>query len=114
MDLPSQTITTKDGLQVVAKCIIKYEISDIKEFMLKIYDAKDAVSDTSQGIVRRSIAALTWSQCYDSELENTITKKTRAELKKWGISIDTVTFTNLGLVRSLRLFNEKDPDHRFM
>lgn len=108
MELPPQTLTTKDQKQVVVKTIVKYDITDIKQFMLSVYDAKDAISDISQGIIKKTIAALEWEQCNDNELDNTITKKIRVELRKWGINTQQVTFTNIGIIRSIRLFNDKD------
>lgn len=111
-ELPSQTLTTKDLLQVVVKSIVKYSIVDIQSFMLNIYDAKDAIADISQGIIKREIAALEWKECNDNGLDNAVTKKVRAELKKYGIAVENVTFTNVGLARSIRLFNEKDPEHK--
>lgn len=108
LELPPQTLTTKDGKQVVVKTIIKYDIPDIKLFMLSVYDAKDAMGDISQGIIKKTIAALNWEECNDNELDNTVTKKVRAELKKWGLNIQSCTFTNIGLIRSIRLFNDKE------
>ena len=111
-ELPSQTLTTKDRLQVVVKSIVKYNIKDIQSFMLNIYDAKDAIGDITQGLIKKEIAGLDWSQCNDNSLDNTVTKKVRAELKKYGIEVENLTFTNIGLARSIRLFNEKDPEHK--
>lgn len=112
MELPSQTLTTRDAKQVVVKSIVKYEISDVKLFVLSIYDAKDAISDLTQGIIKKMIATMDWDKCNDNELDNIITKKVRTELKRFGVSADSVTLTNVGLVRSIRLFNEKDPEHK--
>lgn len=108
LELPPQTLTTRDEKQVVAKAIVKYDIADIKLFMLSVYDAKDAISDITQGIIKKTISTLEWQQCNDNELDNTITKKVRVELRKWGINTQQVTFTNIGIIRSIRLFNDKD------
>lgn len=49
----------------------------------------------------------TWQQCNDDDVDNEMTKKLRIEVKKWGISIESVTMTDIGITRSIRLFNEQ-------
>lgn len=107
LTIPTQSLTTKDGLQVVVKSMVKYKIDDIKPFILEIYDSTDAISDITQCIIKEQITERNWSQCSDNELDNIITKKLRVEVKKLGIVIEKVTMTDIGLIRSIRLFNEQ-------
>lgn len=103
---PAQSLTTKDGKQIVTKGMIKYRVSDVTLYLLKIYDSRDALSDTSQGIVKEQIILRDWKDCNDNNLDNEITKKIRNEVKKWGIDVEKYTTTNMGLIPSVRLFNE--------
>jgi regulator of protease activity HflC (stomatin/prohibitin superfamily) len=105
MNLSEQTITTKDGQSVVVKGVIKYEVHDVATLLLEVNDAADAVADMSQGIIRTMLVERNWSECNDPELPKIITTKTRAEAKKWGVSIIAVTLTDLALMRSIRLLN---------
>jgi regulator of protease activity HflC (stomatin/prohibitin superfamily) len=106
INLPSQSVTTKDNKQVVVKGVIKYRISDIKVFLLEVFDAIDAISDMSESIIKRTIMDNDWEQCMSNELDDYITKKARHEAKKWGIEILTLTLTDLGQIRSIKLFND--------
>lgn len=105
MRLPEQTVTTLDGKVVVVKAIIKYEITDPAQILLEVNDAIDAVADMAQGIVREKIIAANYDTCNTMDFSNEITKKTRAEAKKWGILVDVVTITDFGKMMSLRLLN---------
>lgn len=103
---PAQSLTTKDGKQVVTKGVVKYKISNVKLYLLSIYDSKDALSDTSQGIIKEQITQREWKDCADNELDNKISSKIRLEVKKWGIEVEKYTTTSIGIISSIRLFNE--------
>lgn len=106
LSVPTQSVMTKDKQQLVVKAVVKYKIVSVEDFMLKVYDATDAISDTVQAIVKAQIAARNFDECIDNEFDNTITKKLRNEVKHWGIEIDKVTLSDIGPIKSLRLFNE--------
>lgn len=106
MSIPTQSITTKDGIQLVVKAVVKYNINDIKKHVLNVYDPIDAISDTTQGIVKEQITSRFLKDCADNELDNEITKKVRVAVKHWGLEIEKVTLTDMGTIKSLRLFNE--------
>ena len=104
MRLYSQSLTTKDEKSIVVEGIIKYQISDIKVFLLEVNDAVDAIADMTQAIVKTIIMERTWEECKSVEIDNIITKKARSEAKKWGIEIIQVTLSDMGIIRSIRLF----------
>ena len=108
LTIPSQSITTKDEKQLVVKAIVKYNVDDIKAFILEVYDAKDAISDTAQAIIKEQITTRNWEECNNLKLDNDITIKLRREVKKWGINVDKVTLTDIGIIKSIRLFNETE------
>lgn len=106
LSIPTQSVMTKDKQHLVVKGVVKYRISDVEAFMLTVYDATDAISDTLQSIIKTHIAMRNLDECVDNEFDNTITKKLRSEVKHWGIEVDKVTLTDIGQIKSLRLFNE--------
>lgn len=108
VSVPTQSLTTSDGKQIVVKSVVKYHISDIKLFTLEVYNSKDAILDTTQAIIKRIITAKAWSECGDEKIDANIATKLRAEVKCWGIEIEKVTLTDIGLIRSIRLFNENE------
>lgn len=106
LSIPTQSVMTKDKKQLVVKGVIKYRIVDVGKFMLEVYDANDAIGDTAQAIIKEQIANKIFDECTDNDFDNTVTKKLRNEVKRWGVEIDKVTLTDIGQIKSLRLFNE--------
>jgi regulator of protease activity HflC (stomatin/prohibitin superfamily) len=106
LSLDAQSLYTKDKQNIVVKGVIKYKISDVKIFLLEVFDAQDALSDMSQSIIKNIIMSMTMDECTDSELDNTLTKKVRVEARKWGVEIQQVTLTDLAPIRSYRLIND--------
>ena len=106
ISLPPQSLYTKDKQNIVVKGVIKYRISDIKTFILEVYDAQDAISDMTQSIIKNIIMDKTLDECIDTEIDNTLTKKARVESRKWGVEIQQVTLTDLAPIKSFRLIND--------
>lgn len=106
INLPSQSIITKDGKACVVKGVVKYKISDIKVFLLDVFDAVDAISDMTQSNIKRIIMENNWEECITNDLDHYITKKAKSEAKQWGIEIIQVTLTDIGQIRSIKLFND--------
>ena len=95
LSLPAQSLYTGDK-----------QISDVKIFLLEVYDAQDALSDMTLGIIKNIIISLPAEKCIDPELDNILTKKVRTEAKKWGVEIQQVTLTDVAPIRSYRLIND--------
>ena len=108
MSLAEQTITTKDGQSIVVKAVVKYEIDDAPTLILEVNDSLDAISDMVKGIIRKELIEVDWKDCNSPEIEAKIKRRSKAEAKKWGISVLEVTLTDLGLMRSIRILNSVD------
>lgn len=106
LSLDAQSLYTLDKQNIVVKGVIKYKISDVKTFLLEVYDAQDALSDMSQSIIKNVIMSMTLEECTDVELDNTLTKKVRVEARKWGVEVQQVTLTDLAPIRSFRFIND--------
>jgi regulator of protease activity HflC (stomatin/prohibitin superfamily) len=106
LSLDAQSLYTKDKQNIVVKGLVKYRISDVKIFLLEVYDAQDALSDMSSSIIKNVIMSMTLDECTDSELDNTLTKKVRVEARKWGVEVQQVTLTDIAPIRSIRLIND--------
>lgn len=109
MRLLPQTLTTKDGVGVVATAIVKYEIKDVEKFVTKIFDAKDALGDITMGAVRRTVSTMGYAALM-AELtpETEVLKGVRSEVSQYGFKVNRITFIDLAKVRSIRLI-QADP-----
>ena len=108
VSVPTQSLTTKDGKQIVVKSVVKYHIDDVKAFTLEVYDSHDAILDTAQAIIKEQIIERTWDECRDPRMDGRIAGKLQLAVKRWGIDIEKVTLSSIGLIRSIRLFNETE------
>ena len=106
LSLPAQSLYTLDRQNFVVKGVVKYKISDVKTFLLEVYDAKDALSDMTMSIVKNIVISIPAEKCIDPELDNLLTKKARVEAKKWGVDIQQVTLTDVAPIKSYRLIND--------
>lgn len=102
--LNPQSLTTLDGKDVVLKAIVRYHVDDVKEFLLNVMHASDVLVDTTQGVIRDTIEEYNWEDLYNiSEyLENQV----QDIVDNWGIKIEKITLTDLGLVKTYRIMSE--------
>jgi regulator of protease activity HflC (stomatin/prohibitin superfamily) len=106
LSLPAQSLYTQDKQNIVVKGVIKYKISDVKIFLLEVFDAQDALADMAQSIIKNIIITTPLEACLDLELDNLLTKKVRVEARKWGVDVQQVTLTDIAPIRSYRIIND--------
>lgn len=106
LSLSAQSLYTQDKQNIVVKGVIKYKISDVKIFLLEVFDAQDALADMTQSIIKNIIISTPLESCLDLELDNLLTKKVRVEARKWGVEIQQVTLTDIAPIRSYRIIND--------
>lgn len=106
LSLPAQSLYTQDKQNIVVKGVVKYKISDVKIFLLEVFDAQDALADMTQSIIKNIIITTPLETCLDLELDNILTKKARVEARKWGVDIQQVTLTDIAPIRSYRIIND--------
>lgn len=107
--LPAQTLTTKDGQQVVVEAIVRYAIRDPKPYLTEVWDSVDVLADTTMGAIRLSVADLTYADLLLAPPEPKVLESVRKAVNRYGFKIDAVTFTSLGRIRSLRLLTGVSP-----
>ena len=105
INLPSQTLTTLDEQSIVLKSIIRYSVSNVRTYLLKIMHATDVLIDTTQGMIRDVVEITTWEDLVD--VNHQITDEVREFVVKWGIEVEAVTITDLGIVKSFRIFGDE-------
>jgi len=105
INLPSQTLTTLDEQNIVLKSIIRYRVSNVRTYLLKVMHATDVLIDTTQGIIRDVVETTTWDDLVDVNYQ--ITNEVKEFVVKWGIEVEAVTITDLGIVKSFRIFGDE-------
>ncbi|HEY0751365.1 MAG TPA: SPFH domain-containing protein [Chitinophagaceae bacterium] len=113
LDLSEQTITTKDGTQLVVESTVKYEVEDAVKLLLEVRSAADALADMAKGIIRREAVQSEWPDTNSDEFERVINRKIKLEAKKWGLKVHEVSITSMAPMLSIRLLQTsswKDTD----
>ena len=105
VNLPAQTLTTLDEQGIVLKAIIRYRVNDVKEYLLGVMHANDVLIDTTQGMIRDIVEITTWENLVD--VNSQITNEVKEFVVKWGIEVEAVTITDLGIVKSFRIFGDE-------
>lgn len=110
MRLPPQTLTTKDGIGIVAAVVVKYEIVKVEPYITRIYDAKDVLADVTMGSVRRLVTATAYDAIMADPPEKAILSDVRKEVNEYGFKVHRVTFVDLAKIRSIRLISASPID----
>ena len=105
INLPSQTLTTLDEQSIVLKSIIRYRVRNVRTYLLKVMHATDVLIDTTQGMIRDIVEVTTWEDLVD--VNHQITDEVKDYVVKWGIEVEAVTITDLGIVKSFRIFGDE-------
>jgi regulator of protease activity HflC (stomatin/prohibitin superfamily) len=107
MALRPQTLTTKDDLTIVLSAIVKYHISDVRSYLLDIWDSADVINDLTLGTIRKIVASVDYKDLRGDLIEREVHENIRDEACRYGVDIHKVTFSDLGKVRSLRLITNE-------
>ena len=104
LGLHAQTLTTKDNKSVVISAIVKYNIKNVKLYLLKVYDSTDVIADVTMGEIQKQVRDTKYEDL--SIVESQILKNVRKSVKAYGVHIHFITFIDIGAVRSIRLIQD--------
>lgn len=102
--LQPQTLTTLDEKSIVLKSIVRYHVNDVKKFLLNVMHASDVLVDTTQGIIRDTVEGTNWEDLYD--INELLKSEVTQVVQDWGITIERVTLTDLGIVNTYRIISD--------
>lgn len=109
VNLKSQTVTSLDEKSVVLSSIVRYHIHDVEKFLLGVMHANDVLVDTTQGIIRDIVEGTDWVDLY--ELGEIVRPEVNEQVSKWGITVQQVSFPDLGQIQTLRIINDGGKDN---
>ena len=107
IDLPVQSITTADGLEVALSANIGYEITDAVKAYTEVHDYEESLARLAAGHLHRKIHEWTYHELVgaigklEKSLEGTLSTRSRP----WGITIRDVGITDLVKARAYRLLS---------
>ena len=109
INLPSQTITTKDGKTVTFSANVEFHIENARAYYCAVYDADHSLRNAAMGHLARKIREWTLDelQTHQSDLERSLERTLTTYVKDWGVVIRDVRLTDLTASRGYRLFADQ-------
>lgn len=104
VDLRSQSLRTKDNIDIVISGGIQYKIVNARKAILNIQDFDKSLQILVLGIIAKYTVNKTLLECEDFRLlEDEILKGIREDVQGWGLKIQNIFITDLAKVRNIRL-----------
>ncbi len=108
LNLPTQSVTTKDGVAVAVSANISYDITDAATVHATVLNLDttlvyEAMRTIARCIRRRSFAEIAARQ---GALENAIRRSLQKRVEPWGVRIIGVGVSDLVQARHYRLFGD--------
>jgi regulator of protease activity HflC (stomatin/prohibitin superfamily) len=108
INLPTQTVTTRDDVPVTFSANVTYEIADVVQMYTSVQDFEDSINAIAMIHLAQRVRDWTWVELVEGqkELERSLkgTLTTRAD--RWGIKIIAVGFTDMVRARVHRLYGD--------
>lgn len=104
-DLKVQSVCTKDGVDMAISGAIRYHIHDASKALLNVYDYDKSLETLSLAVICKFVRQYTYEELKGKwdELQTNLLKAVRDESNGWGLRIETVTLTDIGRCRNIRL-----------
>lgn len=109
VNLPPQTLVTKDRKSVVMSSIIIYEITDIEKILVHTYEPETVIRDVAMAAIKRVVIRQELDTLLNQadKVDQKLTEVVRNSLaKKYGVKVIRVMFTDLTPTRSFRLWGD--------
>lgn len=108
INLPTQSITTADGVPVSFSANIIYRVDDAVTLFTAIRDFEDSVTAIAMSHLAKKVRA--WSmeelRTGQDELERSLERTLQTRVRDWGVKIIDVGLTDLVQARAYRLLGD--------
>jgi regulator of protease activity HflC (stomatin/prohibitin superfamily) len=110
LDLPVQSITTKDGHMVSFSANIAYEIVDVHKMYCRVQDFETSLSRAAMNHLARKVRDWTWDELMlnQRDLEKSLRDTMTTRVKEWGVKVLDVGLTDLVQAQQYRVYGVGD------
>lgn len=102
--LDPQSLQTGDGKAVVLRLSVTCRVTNVRRYVLSVYDGRSNVQDVAAGELGDVVAASDLGEVLSGEILPEVLRRVRAVARKWGMRVDSVKFVDAAQTRSLRLW----------
>lgn len=106
IDLPVQTVPTKDGYEVTFSANVGYVINDAQKMELNVQDFDSTLSRAAMGWLATKMGKSTYQQLIDDRTswQSDMRRTLDTLVTDWGVTIKDVRLTDFCKTRQYRLF----------
>lgn len=101
--LPTQTITTRDGKELVITPAVSFEIRDIKKYLLQMQDQTNTLADSVQSAIETVINDTDLKDALGADIKQSVLERARKRLNEFGFKIIQISFIDNARMKSIRL-----------
>ena len=106
VDLRTQSVRTIDNRDVVVSGAIQYSINNIERATCNVQSLDGSLETLALGIILEFVGSVTLDECQDlGRLKSEILRGTREAARGWGVKIERIYITDLGIARNIRLLS---------
>lgn len=102
--LDPQSLRTKDGITLVLRLKIGCQVTDARAHALGMFDAANNLQDVAAGELGEAVRQSDASDVYSERVLKQVTRRVKAQAKRWGLDVGDVQFLDCAPARSLRLW----------
>lgn len=106
LNLGAQSLTTKDGAQIVLGVILTARIHDIRKAILEVENVDAAVQDSCYAEVARVVHEHTWEELQAESINDELLRACRKRAFSYGVEIMRTQLSDLARCKSLRLIQQ--------
>ncbi len=106
LNLPTQSITTKDDVSLSISLIVRYRILDVRAYTLNIKDEDNVLGDMAQGITEELITRHIVSQIKNPSIKLKIKKEVNKQCGEYGFIVISINFADNTKAKSIRLLTD--------
>lgn len=105
--LPPQSLRTKDGVDVVVRLMVAYQVANPRTFVLEVFDATNNIQDLAMGTLGSAVTKASSGDVFSGEVLEKVRDRIVRAARKWGIEVLKVQLTDATAAPSYRLFGMK-------
>lgn len=110
INLPNQSITTKDSRTLAVSGAVEYSIYDPKKALLQVQNFDASLQNLSMGIIANYVKQRSYQDCIKIDgLEQEVIDRIKDRAGDWGLKVTKFWITDLAEHRVYRLMTQDSP-----
>ncbi len=112
LDLPIQTLITKDMKSIIISGTIVYTITDVYKYLVDNYDAIDSINEMCRAAIKDVVTSYTLEEIQtnqDETIYNILTNTARTSLSSFGVDVEYAKLTDFSWCFVLNIVSPTAP-----